>query len=1015
MRNSYEQYLRGQIRSQIVSFYLKIYDTVKQQHIYQQMQTLNGKRIYEWKYQNKIYFLKYYPEKEIAETFETSYKTNLLVWDFTQNCSEVLKKQIFYTLSRIIANTSMSKAYRNVRLKSLKLLYDSCVQLNITDIGLLEMEQVETILKNFPETSQRSILGECRRDAFMQQEQIQWEANVWYLERLHLGKHRIDESKSLISISFMEVKEIQNREILQAYMKYELGITGQAVSTIVRRFVCIRNFIELLEQEKILAIHATVAEVKKYADGLRERGIQAKGFNERIFGIGHFYKFMEVKQYITRMPFRIEYFQQKEVIVHHDRSVEETVYMEILKKLYLFPERLRCMFLHLWCLGLRASEVCTLKGNAYYQQGEDYWIQVYQVKMKNYKRIPIPQALYQIMKVYLKKHEIQPEEFIFKNSRGGACLYGTFRTQMIEACRENKIANGEYLFQSHDYRHTVATMFYDSHVSLQSIRDYLGHTYEEMTRQYIDYMPQRIAKANDEFFEMQGSSLASWLKKEEKMENDIIYFSDFPNLQETGTRKDNGKFDLTLLPTQELKEEFRGYIMYRCKNGTFRALIQDRTAYNHIAKFLNSRINRRIKSLGDRNPEKWISLLKGWMLEQGITIVKEKKSVYGTVSYGEAVTILYFRNVLKFLGPEDLRDEIEKDVWELKNLDIKIRSNPIYNVKTLDFRKIYQPDIREECKKAVYMNLQYEAIGTVQGELTIMRIFSEYLQKEYSKIKSCSEIDREVLEEFLIHLSTKDTSHSANSSYVISLRRQLETIGKIYSYERLEHLFINTDIPPEVNAEFRVYSDDEMKRLNAEITQMDVQIARCLLIHQMLGTRISDTLTLRPDCLTRENGQDMIEIYQVKTKRYKKPISKELAKLLQSSIEYTQEKFGDTEYIFVNEKEPDRPMQYMAIKTKVMSMIQEKQLKDDHGELFGFGTHMFRHYYGVKLTEMHLDDWTIARLLGHKRLNNVQHYRKMSNQRMADETREVRQRMSDIIYMSLARWGEEYEQIRQDD
>jgi hypothetical protein len=181
----------------------------------------------------------------------------------------------------------------------------------------------------------------------------------------------------------------------------------------------------------------------------------------------------------------------------------------------------------------------------------------------------------------------------------------------------------------------------------------------------------------------------------------------------------------------------------------------------------------------------------------------------------------------------------------------------------------------------------------------------------------------------------------------------------------LEHLFINTDIPPEVNAEFRVYSDDEMKRLNAEITQMDVQIARCLLIHQMLGTRISDTLTLRPDCLTRENGQDMIEIYQVKTKRYKKPISKELAKLLQSSIEYTQEKFGDTEYIFVNEKEPDRPMQYMAIKTKVMSMIQEKQLRDDHGELFGFGTHMFRHYYGVKLTEMHLDDWTIARLLGH--------------------------------------------------
>ena len=46
----------------------------------------------------------------------------------------------------------------------------------------------------------------------------------------------------------------------------------------------------------------------------------------------HFYKFMEVKQYITRMPFRIEYFQQKEVVVHHDRRrCRKQVYMEILK------------------------------------------------------------------------------------------------------------------------------------------------------------------------------------------------------------------------------------------------------------------------------------------------------------------------------------------------------------------------------------------------------------------------------------------------------------------------------------------------------------------------------------------------------------------------------------------------------------------------------------------------------------------------------------------------------------
>ncbi len=76
---------------------------------------------------------------------------------------------------------------------------------------------------------------------------------------------------------------------------------------------------------------------------------------------------------------------------------------------------------------------------------------------------------------------------------------------------------------------------------------------------------------------------------------------------------------------------------------------------------------------------------------------------------------------------------------------------------------------------------------------------------------------------------------------------------------------------------------------------------------------------------------------------------------------------------------------------------------------------MFRHYYGVKLTEMHLDDWTIAKLLGHKDVRSVRYYRRMSNQVMADETREARKRMSDIIMENLEGWGEKYKKIRQDD
>ena len=136
--------------------------------------------------------------------------------------------------------------------------------------------------------------------------------------------------------------------------------------------------------------------------------------------------------------------------------------------------------------------------------------------------------------------------------------------------------------------------------------------------------------------------------------------------------------------------------------------------------------------------------------------------------------------------------------------------------------------------------------------------------------------------------------------------------------------------------------------------------------------------------------------------------------MIRKAIEYTQERFGETVYIFVDERNTKRPLQYTTVKHKVLSLIQKEDLLDDEGKHFRFGTHMFRRSYGVKLTELHLDDWTIAKLLGHKGVNAVMHYRKMSNQILADETRRAREAQTRILLANLEGWGEDYEQIRQD-
>lgn len=498
-----------------------------------------------------------------------------------------------------------------------------------------------------------------------------------------------------------------------------------------------------------------------------------------------------------------------------------------------------------------------------------------------------------------------------------------------------------------------------------------------------------------------------------------IYFTDLESYQYATEeqKKRFGKnpcFDLAPLPTQTIREEMRRYILWRSRKITIVTLYGERGEYNHLCRFLE-RKGRNIESLRDKEKEKWIRQLKGWMLAEGIPLTKQEKWRYGTVGMVKADLISFFERALDFLTPDEGGNEIEKDIWRLDRLDIEIKENLIKEYKTLNFTKIFQSDIRKEVKKAVYFQLRTEAISCVARELTAIRRLSKYLQQKYPKIHSCKEIDRELMEEYLVYLKTEDLSTKHFHSELTRLRALLEMVGKLCGYSQLESLLLTRDIPPTPKAEFKSYSDEELKRLNAFLVKMDEQTARMMVVHQMLGTRISDTLTLRTDCLYERDGSTIIRIRQMKTHMYEKEISEELAVLIRMAIDYTKGRFGETKYIFVNEKNPDRPLQYNTVQDRVIRMIHKEDIRDDEGRLFGFGSHMYRHCYGVKLTEMHLDDWTIARLLGHSSVKNVRYYRKMSNQILADETRRARHRLSEMILENLDGWGEEYEQVRYDD
>lgn len=491
-----------------------------------------------------------------------------------------------------------------------------------------------------------------------------------------------------------------------------------------------------------------------------------------------------------------------------------------------------------------------------------------------------------------------------------------------------------------------------------------------------------------------------------------IRLCDLACYQERKIKKDslvykirNHAFDLYRLPTEGLRLDFYHYVMYRGAERTLSSMRAELVEFNEMADFLNTRFPK-MDRLTEVPEETLVREMKKWLINQGKSLavkdVSHRKGIYGS---RERTSLGYLRRAYQFFQLPDLQPIEEQDVWRLDSLEFQLKDNPIKNAETINFTCIMQGEMRKALKRVIWIELQSKALGTIKAEMTAMNRFSTYLTERYPKVGSFSDLNRDIVEDYLIFLNTEAGDRKSYRSDFSHLKTIFEIAGKVLEKPQIAQLILDSDTPNDVRKVYRAYSEEEVKRLNKVIIEGDIQVARALMLHQMLGTRISETLTLRQDSIQEHDGRYFIQIYQVKTRHtYHKPISGEMLQLIEAAIAYTKERFPECPYIFANERKPSGPMTYAKIQYHLMALIHENDLRDDHGELFGVGTHMFRHTYGQKLTEMHLDDFTIAKLLGHKGLSSVKHYRKMSNKKLAEETRELREGMDDVLSDIMQGW-----------
>lgn len=415
-----------------------------------------------------------------------------------------------------------------------------------------------------------------------------------------------------------------------------------------------------------------------------------------------------------------------------------------------------------------------------------------------------------------------------------------------------------------------------------------------------------------------------------------------------------------------------------------------------LVKFLSEKSAD--EDLANASEEDECRACEKWLLKNGYKIYSEKTR-NGQVRREQCANVRYYRQFLTFIDKRSGR--YGEDVWELSQIGFEVEQNPSTVVKRLFFKQIKQKEIREEVKAAIRLLLTGQKAITAREELAVMRRFSAFLGKEYPDVVSMREINRDIMEEYQISIKTNQTKKSLHSE-IIHLKTCLDTIRRIYDYKNLQQIILPSDLPKQAKVLYRSYSDAEIMRLNSAIARADPQSGRAWILQELLGTRISEVLSLTLDSIISDRE---VYIQQGKTaKGYKKLVSEDVIKLIRKAGEYTKEKFGTTKYIFVADRDPNRPMPYATLRDRIKKIIIDCDLRDDTGQLFGVRTHFLRHAYGRRLAELGFDDVTIAQLLGHRSLGAVQSYRKLSKEHLAVETKVFRDNKDQILKRLVGGW-----------
>jgi len=282
------------------------------------------------------------------------------------------------------------------------------------------------------------------------------------------------------------------KEELINRFKTHLERLGYSKTSILMLPKCVKEFLEVQQVRELTSI--IPAQIQHHHEYLQTRpnkrrpgGLSESHINHHIYALKTFFKWLEANGEIRINPISgLEFPSPK-------TKPREILTPEEVRKLYETCENYReraILSIYYGC-GLRRTEGIKLDlKDVHFRTGLLY---VREGKGAKRRVVPMSKQVQDDLKTYAyKERKAKPGETAFLIGQMGKRLSGDMASKILKALLEQAGIKKEVSL--HSLRHSIATHLLESGMSLEDVREFLGHSHLEATQIYAKVYQKQIRK-----------------------------------------------------------------------------------------------------------------------------------------------------------------------------------------------------------------------------------------------------------------------------------------------------------------------------------------------------------------------------------------------------------------------------------------------------------------------------------------------------------------------------------------